>query len=88
MKQRGQRGNTKKADTDVVIFNVRGSVKRYLRVLLAERSGLDPTTIYPTPWESPFLEQFAEGYGRGRGLGGELSPEGASVGTDEEEATN
>lgn len=64
--KRGQRGNNARATTDVGLFRVRGGLKPYLRKLLSERSGLDTATVFPTPWERPFIEQFARGYGRAR----------------------
>lgn len=64
--RRGLPSNTTRSWTDVAVFRIRGAVKKHLRRLLEERSGLDIATIYPTPWERPFIEQFAKGYGRGR----------------------
>ena len=66
LNRRGKRSNTTKSTTDAAVFRVRGSVKRYLRDILETRSGLDISTIYPTPWEKPFIEEFATGYGRAR----------------------
>jgi hypothetical protein len=64
--RRGSASNTTRSRTDVAVFRVRASMKRHLRRILEDRSGLDIATIYPTPWERPFIEQFAKGYGRGR----------------------
>lgn len=64
--KRGSRGKPSGSYTDVAVFSVRASLKKHLRHLLEERSGLDIATVYPTPWERPFIEQFAKGYGRSR----------------------
>lgn len=66
MDRRGKPSNTTRSWTDVVVFRVRKALKVHLRTLLTARSRLDISTIYPTPWERPFIEQFATGYGRNR----------------------
>jgi hypothetical protein len=68
MARRGKPSNTAKAKSDVFCIVVRGSVKKFLRELLEDRSGLSVETVYPTPWNRPFIGQFAEGYGRPRSL--------------------
>lgn len=66
MEKRGSPSNTSHSTSDAFGIIVRGSVKRELRKLLIERSGLSAETIYPTPWLRPFVEEFAHQYGRGR----------------------
>lgn len=66
LSRRGQPSNTTRSTTDVAIFRVQGAVKRFLREILENRSGLNISTIYPTPWERPFIEEFATGYSRTR----------------------
>ncbi len=68
--RRGQPSNTAGTGSPVEAFSivVRGSVKRYLRRLLAERSGLTLEAIYPTSWNRPLIDQFGGAYGRGRRL--------------------
>lgn len=68
MAKRGKPSNTARSDSDVFRIVVRGALKKYLRKLLEDRSGLSVETVYPTPWHRPFISQFAEGYGRGRPL--------------------
>lgn len=64
--RRGQPSNTTRSTSDVVVFRVRGAVKKFLRRILEFRSGLDISTVFPTPWDLPFIEEFARGYGRSR----------------------
>jgi hypothetical protein len=66
LNRRGEPSNTMRAATDVFKIVVRGSLKRYLRDLLEDRSGLSIEAVYPTPWLRPFIGQFAETYGRKR----------------------
>jgi hypothetical protein len=66
MIRRGKPSNTTKATTDVFKIVIRGSVKKHLRDLLKDRSGLSLEAVYPTPWLRPFIGQFAETYGRKR----------------------
>lgn len=54
--------------SEVFAIQVRGSVKPYLRGLLADRSGLSIAEVYPTPWHQPFIELFSRAYGRARPL--------------------
>lgn len=63
---RGEKGRPAPSTTEVAVFRVRGSLKAPLRKILEDRSGLDISTVYPTPWERPFIEEFAKGYGRNR----------------------
>jgi hypothetical protein len=72
MDKRGQPSNTTRSRSDVFCFVIRGSVKKCLRELLEDRSGLSVETVYPTPWNRPFIGQFSEGYGRSRPLGLDL----------------
>jgi FRG domain len=65
---RGQASNTAWRRSEVFAFKVTGAVKRELRALLMDRSGLSIRSVYPTPWHKPFIEQFSEGYGRRRPL--------------------
>ncbi|MCG7424181.1 FRG domain-containing protein [Kocuria rhizophila] len=66
--KRGRAANNFKRRSEVFSFTITGSVKRELRKLLIDRSGLSVRTVYPTPWHKPFIEQFSETYGRGRRL--------------------
>lgn len=68
MANRGMPSNTTRSRSDVFRILVRGSVKKHLRKLLEERSGLSVEAVYPTPWHRPFISQFSEGYGRNRAL--------------------
>lgn len=67
--KRGEAANNFKRRGEAFAITVTGAVKRELRALLLDRSGLSIRTIYPTPWHKPFIEQFSETYGRGRPLG-------------------
>lgn len=69
---RGQASNTARRRSDIFAFKVTGAVKRELRALLMDRSGLSIRSVYPTPWHKPFIEQFSEGYGRRRPLAFDL----------------
>jgi len=60
--------NTAKRRGEAFAIRLTGSVKRELRTLLLDRSGLSVAAVYPTPWHKPFIEQFAETYGRTRPL--------------------
>lgn len=64
----GEASNNARRRGDAFAIEIRGSVKRELRTLLLDRSGLSIRSIYPTPWNKPFIEQFSETYGRGRPL--------------------
>lgn len=66
--KRGDPANHARRRGDAFAIAVTGAVKRELRTLLADRSGLSIRTVYPTPWHKPFIEQFSETYGRGRDL--------------------
>lgn len=72
LKNRGSRGNTAHRTSEVFAINVPGSLKAPLRELLADRSGLDVGSVYPTPWHQPFVEQFALTYRRSRPLDRDL----------------
>jgi hypothetical protein len=74
MEKRGRPSNTARSDSDAFGIVVRGSTKKFLRSLLEDRSGLSVESVYPTPWNRPFIGQFAEGYGRSRALGLDLDP--------------
>lgn len=73
MEKRGSPSNTSHSTSDAFGIIVRGSVKRELRKLLIERSGLSAESIYPTPWLRPFIEEFANQYGRSRPLALDLA---------------
>jgi hypothetical protein len=60
----GQAGQPVKAVTDVAVFVVRSGLKPRIRTWLSERAGLTVSTVYPTPWNRPFLDQFCTTYGR------------------------
>jgi hypothetical protein len=62
----GQPGSPATAATDVVRFRIPAGIKGELREWLNDRAGLTQSTIYPTPWHRPFLEEFCRGYGRAR----------------------
>ena len=72
IEKRGSAANTARRRGEVFAIVVTGAVKRQLRALLLDRSGLSTRTIYPTPWHKPFIEQFSETYGRRRPLGLDL----------------
>jgi hypothetical protein len=74
MERRGKPSNTTKSTSDAFGIVVRGATKKFLRRLLEDRSGLSVESVYPTPWNRPFIGQFAEGYGRGRSLSLDLDP--------------
>ena len=63
-----KRGVPAAADSDVFRIKVPARAKLHLRALLKDRSGLSIATVYPTPWNRPFITQFAEAYGRRRPL--------------------
>ena len=56
------------AVSDVCVFRVQGSLKATLADLLAKRSGLSRSVIYPAAFDRPHLEQFAANHGRGSGV--------------------
>lgn len=62
-----------KRQSEVFSILIRGSVKRELRKLLIDRSGLSTESVYPIPWHRPYIEQFAEAYGRTRPLEHDIS---------------
>ncbi|UXN21164.1 FRG domain-containing protein [Curtobacterium flaccumfaciens] len=66
--KRGDPANNFRRRGEAFAITVTGAVKRELRKLLLDRSGLSTRTIYPTPWHKPFIEQFSETYGRNRAL--------------------
>jgi len=68
IEKRGESANNFKRRGEAFAITVTGAVKRELRALLLDRSGLSTRTVYPTPWHKPFIEQFSETYGRGRSL--------------------
>jgi hypothetical protein len=74
LKKRGQTSNTARSSSDVFAMRVRGSLKKHLRRLLEDRSGLSISTVYPTPWNRPMIESFSKGYGRGRRLELDVNP--------------
>jgi|SRR5581483_7645789 len=64
----GKAGKPVRAATDVVVLDVKPSLKAELRDWLTDRAGLSRSVIFPTPWHRPNLEAFARTYGRGRSL--------------------
>jgi hypothetical protein len=64
---RGDRGGVRRK-SEMFAIQVRGAVKRHLRNLLEDRSGLSIAEVYPTPWHQPFIETFSRAYGRARPL--------------------
>jgi hypothetical protein len=67
-KMGGSSNTASRQGCEVFRIHIRGSLKFYLRELLVERSGLSVRTVFPTPWNKPFIEQFSQGYGRRRPL--------------------
>lgn len=86
--RRGQRSNTTRSKSDVFGIVVRGKVKRELRKLLTERSGLSVESIYPTPWKKPYIEMFAKVYSRDRDLRFDLPSTNISSSSHGGEATS
>jgi hypothetical protein len=64
----GKAGQPVSAKTAVVVFVIRGALKPLIREWLAERAGLTVESVYPTPWNRPFLDQFCRAYGRSRAV--------------------
>jgi len=62
----GKAGQPVKAQTDVIVFRVDGTLKGEVREWLRDRAGLIQEVIYPTPWHKPYLEEFCRAYGRSR----------------------
>lgn len=73
LEKRGNPSNITHRRGEAFAVVINGAVKRELRTLLADRSGLDTRTIYPTPWNKPFIDQFSEAYGRKRPLEWDLA---------------
>ena len=71
---RGSASNAAIGAVEIFRIAIQPAVKRPLRALLADRSGLSITAIYPTPWHRPYIEQFATTYGRARSLKLDLTP--------------
>lgn len=72
--KRGKQSNTAHRTTDAFAIVVPGAVKKFLRQMLVERSGLTIAAVYPIPWHRPIIEQFSRGYGRSRKLSFDLPP--------------
>jgi hypothetical protein len=68
LSRRGQASNAAVGAVEIFRIAIQPAVKRYLRTLLEDRSGLGIEAIYPTPWHRPYIEQFAKTYGRVRPL--------------------
>lgn len=78
IERRGEASNASLGKVEIFRIAVQPAVKRHLRNLLEERSGLSLQAIYPTPWHRPFIEEFARTYGRGRPLENDLLQDAAS----------
>lgn len=72
--RRGEKSNAAIGNVEIFRIVVPMATKRFLRVLLEERSGLSIEAIYPTPWHRPFIDQFSGAYGRGRPLRLDIFP--------------
>ncbi len=66
--KRGEPSNAAVGAVEIFRIAIQPAVKRHLRPLLEDRSGLSIEAIYPTPWHRPYIEQFAKTYGRARPL--------------------
>jgi hypothetical protein len=65
---KGKASNAAVGTVELFRIRIQPAVKRHLRTLLEDRSGLSVEAIYPTPWHRPYIEQFAKTYGRTRPL--------------------
>ena len=68
IQRRGEASNATVGSVEIFRIAIQPAVKRHLRSLLEDRSGLSIEAIYPTPWHRPYIEQFARTYGRARPL--------------------
>ena len=68
LEKMGEQSNTARSSSNVFALHVRGSLKKHLRKLLIERSGLPIDVVFPSHWDMPMLEKFSVGYGRRRKL--------------------
>ncbi|WP_162246149.1 FRG domain-containing protein [Sanguibacter sp. Leaf3] len=68
IRNQGDPGSPVQRRSEAFRIYVPPSSKQHLRKLLLERSGLSVATVYPTPWNRPFITQFAEVFDRLRPL--------------------
>ncbi len=78
--KKGEQSNANVGKVELFRIRIQPAVKKHLRVLLEDRSGLSIEAIYPTPWQRPYIEQFAKTYGRSRPLEFDLAAGATALG--------